>query len=175
MRDTRLCGRVVGGGTAGGPAQHNPSAVQQSDRGLLVGLRWQAAGGRQRSRVRRVWRIVCSMCVIQWARSLAKRCQPTTGSPRSLKITGSAIWSNLAKLGWRVERDYHELRQELPWPLRGSRLARLSPSRHARHCSIWVPALRESNDPPQNHAVQHRSKRPCSPVVSRSAVSPHSP
>ena len=50
MRDTRLCGRVVGGGTAGGRGQHNPSAVQQSDRGLLVGLRWQAAGGRQRSR-----------------------------------------------------------------------------------------------------------------------------
>ena len=38
--------------------------------------------------------------------------------PEDNKITGSAIWSNLAKLRWRVERDYHELRQELPWPLR---------------------------------------------------------
>ena len=38
--------------------------------------------------------------------------------PEDNKITDSAIWSNLAKLRWRVERDYHELRQELPWPLR---------------------------------------------------------
>ena len=54
-----------------------------------------------------------------------------------------------AKLRWRIERDYRELKQELglghyEWP----RLARLPPSCQPLHRRLRVPYLRTGDDPP---------------------------
>ena len=48
-----------------------------------------------------------------------------------------------AKLRWRIERDFEELKQELGLgPLRGPRLARLPPSRRLVHRGLRLPGGR---------------------------------
>ena len=56
---------------------------------------------------------------------------------------------DLAKLRWRIERDYQELRAG-GWTraVRGAGLARLSSPRHAVHRSLRLPDLRAGDDSP---------------------------
>jgi len=50
----------------------------------------------------------------------------------------------LAKHRWIVERDYLELKQEFPTgPFRKPLVVRVSPSRYAVHCGLWVPGSRK--------------------------------
>ena len=56
---------------------------------------------------------------------------------------------DLAKLRWRIERDYQELKQEVGLSaFRGARLAWLSPPRHAVHRRLRLPDLRAGDDSP---------------------------
>ena len=56
---------------------------------------------------------------------------------------------DLAKLRWRIERDYQELKQEVGLgQFEGAGLARLSSPRHAVHRSLRLPDLRAGDDSP---------------------------
>ena len=56
---------------------------------------------------------------------------------------------DLAKLRWRIERDYQELKQEVgTGAVRGAGLARLSSPRHPVHRSLRLPDLRAGDDSP---------------------------
>jgi uncharacterized protein YndB with AHSA1/START domain len=50
----------------------------------------------------------------------------------------------LAKLRWRVERDYQELKKEIGRPFRGAQLARLPPPRHTMRGRARVPCAQPS-------------------------------
>jgi hypothetical protein len=66
-----------------------------------------------------------------------------------------------AKLRWRIERDYQELKQEIGLShYEGRRLARLSPSRRALHRRLRLPDLRTGDDsPPQDLASTSDARR----------------
>ena len=55
---------------------------------------------------------------------------------------------DLAKLRWRIERDYQELKQEVGLGSSRVGLARLSSPRHAVHRSLRFPDLRAGDDSP---------------------------
>ena len=56
---------------------------------------------------------------------------------------------DLAKLRWRIERDYQELKQELGfWRLRRARLARLPPPCHALYRRLRLPHRRTRRPSP---------------------------
>ena len=65
----------------------------------------------------------------------------------------------LAKHRWIIERDYEELKQELGLGhYEGTRLARISPSRHPVHSCLWVPGGRTEPFFPLG------SRRPLAPI-----------
>ena len=71
-----------------------------------------------------------------------------------------------AKLRWRIERDYQELKQELGLDhLRRTRVARLSPPHGSLRRSLWIPGLREEFDSPPQASKPQSSKRLAYPTV----------
>jgi SRSO17 transposase len=100
-------------------------------------------------------------CLIEWP---ADEVEPTKYwlSTLPANISRRAL-VNTAKLRWRIERDYQDLKQELGLgPLRGTRLARLSSLRHAVHRCLWIPALRTGSDSPlrtTSGRIQRRTSR----------------
>lgn len=70
---------------------------------------------------------------------------------------GFARLVDLAKLRWRIERDYQELKQEVGLGhFEGARLARPPSSRNALHRSLRIPDLRTRDDSPLSTSL-HRS------------------
>ena len=69
----------------------------------------------------------------------------------------------LAKLRWRIERDYQELKQEVGLGhYRGARMARLPSSRHAVHRGLRIPDLRDGRRFPPQDLVPPRCSDACS-------------
>ena len=101
-------------------------------------------------------------CLIEWP---AGEPEPTKYFLSTLPehITRRAL-VNATKLRWRIERDYQDLKQELGLrPLRGTRVAWLSPSRHAVHRRLRIPPLRKGSDSPLR-TTQRRSYQRTSPT-----------
>jgi len=70
---------------------------------------------------------------------------------------------DLAKLRWRIERDHHELKQEIGLGHYEGRGGRLSPSRHARHRRLRIPHRGEGSDSPSAYRSQSILQAPARP------------
>ena len=77
-----------------------------------------------------------------------------------------------AKLRWRIERDYEELKERTrPRPFRRTRLARIPSPRHALHRRLWIPDPRESGLSPLRTPAP---RRPCPSPSSKTPRRPRS-
>jgi len=69
----------------------------------------------------------------------------------------------IAKLRWRIERDYQELKQEVGLGhFRGTRLAWLSSPRHTVHRCLRIPDLRAGDDSPLRTTCRRALPSACS-------------
>ena len=104
-------------------------------------------------------------------RGAAKRGEETlliewpVGQPEPTKYWLATVEKNisfralvdLAKMSWRVERDYLELKQEVGLP----RVAGLPSSRHTLHRSLRVPDLPTGDDSPLRISLRRETQKTC--------------
>ena len=73
-----------------------------------------------------------------------------------------------AKLRWRIERDYEELKSETrPRPFRRAKLARLPSPRRPLHRRLWIPCPRTSGDSPLLDSPSGPPRRQISRISTR--------
>ena len=84
---------------------------------------------------------------------------------------------DLAKMRWRIERDYQDLKQEIGLGhYEGLGMAWFSSPRQSVHRSLWLPDLRTGDDsPPQDLVPAGESKNLSFPIVTDPAAPPIRP
>jgi hypothetical protein len=94
--------------------------------------------------------------------------RPNIGCPPCRRIIGFEQLVDRAKLGWRIERDYQELNQEVGLGLMGEWVARFTPPHNALRRRLWVPDRRKGEFFPSGVRNQGRPAAVVVPVGRRS-------